>query len=124
MTMTKKLASLFAALVLATSMAACNKDKGSGNVPTAECDVDDQQEFDTDCGHLDDNGNWIWYPWVVLGQSASGPAPYAEAETKGEESGSKHKPKKKVSKAPKTNSAPKVETKKTKAPAPKPAKRS
>jgi hypothetical protein len=127
MTTTKKLASLFAAAVLATSMAACNKGSDSDNVATAECDAGDQREFDTDCGYNDANGNWVWYSWVVQGQTRTGPAPYAEPD--GEEGGhSNNKPKK--SKAPKSKSkapapkavAPKVNAPKApvvKAPAPK-----
>lgn len=80
MTTTKKSAALVIAALLAFSGAACGNKSNNDDVTTTECDPGDQREHDSDCGYIDDNGNWIWYSWVIQGQTRTGPAPYAEAE--------------------------------------------
>lgn len=39
-----------------------------------DCDADDLEEKDRDCGYYDDNGVWVLYPWVVAGHGGKPPA--------------------------------------------------
>jgi hypothetical protein len=111
--MTKNIAALFAAGLIAVSLTACGQNKPAEPV-IAECDAGDQLELDTDCGYYDDNGNWIWYSWVIPGQTAEGPAPFLVEEKDSHKKKTK-KPKastKPSSKSPATKPAivPKVST--------------
>ena len=81
-------ASLTAGLV---TVVGCSDD----TVEVAEyedCDVEDQQKHETDCGYwqhplgadvavadhqMDSTWVWIWYPWVVPGRTSHAPAAWA-----------------------------------------------
>jgi hypothetical protein len=110
--MTKRtVTSALAALLLAVSLAACSSTDSDNSEPqtrVVECDVDDQAEHDSDCGYYDDSNTWIWYPFVVQGQSTQGVANHP-AHDEDESSASHSKPKKSSSKKAKdTKKTPKV----------------
>lgn len=46
--------------------------ESAGTSADVECDVEDQAEFDSDCGYWSDGQFVFWY-WVVPGQTSSGP---------------------------------------------------
>jgi hypothetical protein len=100
-------------LAVALSMGACgsssNDNNNSGKV--VECDAGDQVERDDDCGYYDDNGNWVWYPWVVMGQTSYSQPGFQKVEQEDSDHGHKKKSKKKFpsfKKSPKPASAPKA----------------
>lgn len=101
-----KLSASLAAIILAVSLSACTSKSNEPETRNVECDVDDQAEHDSDCGYYDDDDNWVWYPFVVLGQSTNGVADHP-AQDEGEEGGHHSKPKKKATKKPTIKATPK-----------------
>jgi hypothetical protein len=70
---------LIPAAALLLALTACG---GTGEASQVECDLEDQATYSADCGHWDD-GTFIFWYWVVLGQTSYGPAltPPAGART-------------------------------------------
>jgi hypothetical protein len=72
--MKKTIASAGVAALLA--LTGCASEGGSAPAADVECDVNDQAQYDTDCGYWEDGSFVFWY-WVVLGQTSHGPAQQA-----------------------------------------------
>ena len=99
--MTKRLVtSALATILLSLSLVGCSDNQ---EPRTVECDAGDQLEHDSDCGYYDDQNNWVWYNFVVLGQTTTGQATMPAHD----EEKSHKKPKPKKTKATK-KSAPKA----------------
>lgn len=86
-----------AVLCLIGVMVGCGSSKPRAS-HTLECDVDDQREYDKDCGYRLEDGQWVWHSWVVQGETRTSPEGWVNPDPDPEpedESGHKSKSKKK-----------------------------
>ncbi len=97
MTTKTKFAAVFMSAAMLFGMAACAQDN------RVECDKNDQVEFDSDCGYYE-NGQFVWYSWVVRGQTSYSPEGWEKPAQANHDEDSEHKkskPKKKITTKPK-----------------------
>lgn len=107
----KKMGAALAAAMMMLSLAAC--DRVDNNNYNLECDRGDQAEHDSDCGYVDNSGQWQWYSWVVYGNVSHSPdnwEPPAGVTIEQEDDSHHNTPKKKSVTKPATKKATPVKT--------------